>query len=208
MPRLLPLILILLVTACGAITIEVDTLVKDENDITHDISLVMSGPIATMALEEVDDTTIDPLENEFFAENCEQIIDEVDGEDRIKFICSDITHQDLLSAEQDDDDGLDIQITKTDLGDKWEYRATSKNIFHDVDDELEDNPFAEGMSVDAIIKTRYYWTLTLPGEIVETNANSSEEGQVKFIGKIGDEREEFVAVSHKEKPKGLFGICN
>lgn len=48
----------------------------------------------------------------------------------------------------------------------------------------------------------------MPGEIVETNANSNEEGQVKFIGKIGDEREQFVAVSHKEKPKGLLGFCN
>ena len=34
------------------------------------------------------------------------------------------------------------------------------------------------------------------------------EGQAKFIGKIGDEREEFVVVSHKEKPKSMFGICN
>ena len=208
MPRLLPLILILLVTACGAITIEIDTLVKDENDISHDFRIVMSGPIATMAIEEADDAVFNPSEDEFFAENCEQIIDEVDGEDRIEFTCSNISHEKLLYSEQGDDNSFDIQITKKDLGDKWEYRATSTNIFYDADEELEDNPFAQGMSVDAIIKARYYWNLTMPGEIVETNANSNEESEAKFIGKIGDEREQFVAVSHKEKPKGLFGFCN
>ena len=148
--KIIPLILTLLVVACGAITIEIDTKVKDENDITHDISLVMSGPIATMVLEEADDTAID-MESEFFVQNCEQTIDEVDGEDRIEFTCSGIPHQilsvqDVGSAEQDGDDGLDIQVTKIDLGDKWEYRATSTNIFYDADGELEDNPFAQGMS--------------------------------------------------------------
>ena len=107
MPRLLPLILILLVTACGAITIEIDTLVKDENDITHNFSLMMLGPIATMAIEEADDTAID-LEDDFFTENCDQTIDEVDGEDRIEFTCSNVSHEKLLSSEQGDENGFNI----------------------------------------------------------------------------------------------------
>ncbi len=205
MHKLLPLLLTLLMVACGAITIQVDTNVKDENDITHEFSIILSGPIATMAMEEAEDTDLESLQDEFFAKNCEQITDEVDGEDRLEIICSNISHEVLLSERESDDD-FDIQVTKTDLGDKWEYRATSTNIFYDADEELEDNPFAK--TADAIIKARYYWTLTMPGEIVETNADSNEEGQVKFIGKIGDDREQFVAVSYKEKPKGLFGICN
>ena len=88
-----------------------------------------------MALEESDETIIDPSEDEFFTENCEQTVDEVDGEDRIEFTCSKISHEKLLSSEQGDDNGFIIQIIKKDLGDKWEYRATSTNIFYDADEE-------------------------------------------------------------------------
>ena len=208
MRKSIPLILTLFVLACGAITIDIDTVVRDGDDITHDISMEISGPIANMMLEGTDEATINPLEDEFFANSCEVVTDEVDGEDRIEVSCTGIPHGELASSPQDGG-GPDIQIAKTDLGDRWEYRATAVNILFDVEDEeWADTPLPSGLVIDQILKARYYWTLTMPGEVVETNADSTDNGQIKFTGKIGDKRETFVAVSHMEKPRGLFGNCN
>ena len=205
---LVPLMLLLLVIACGTITIDIETVVRDEDDITHDISMEVSGPIATAMQEGTDEETINPLEDEFFDDNCDVVIDEVDGEDRIEVSCTGISHEEL-SASAEEGEGPDIQVTREDLGDKWEYRATAVNILYDVEDEeWADTPLPSGLVIDQVLKARYYWTVTMPGEIVETNADSTDNGQAKFTGKIGDKRETFVAVSHKEKPKGLFGDCS
>jgi len=205
---LAPLMLLLLVIACGTITIDIETVVRDEDDITHDISMEISGPIATAMLEGVDEGTINPLEDEFFDDNCEVVTDEVDEEDRIEVSCIGISHEELASSAEEGE-GPEIQITKSDLGDKWEYRATAVNILYDVEDEeWADTPLPSGVVIDQILKARYYWTVSMPGEVVETNADSTDNGQIEFVGKLGDKRENFVVVSHEEKPRGLFGDCN
>lgn len=199
----LPITLMLLVVACGAITIDVDTEIKDETDITHDMKYVLSGPIVQLVFEEDEglDEINDEINNEFVQENCTVTKDV----DRFEITCLDVAHEDMGSEMS-----VEVQVTKKDLGNKWEYRATSTNVFFDVDDELlDDEPLEEDIDIDQILRARQYWTLTMPGEIVETNADSTnEDGSVEFVGKFGDERETFTAVSHKDKGFSLLGLCN
>lgn len=199
----LPITLTLLVVACGAITIDVDTEIKDETDITHDMKYVLSGPIVQLVFEEDEglDEINDEINNEFVQENCTVTKDV----DRFEITCLDVAHEDMGSEMS-----VEVQVTKKDLGNKWEYRATSTNVFFDADDELlEDEPLEEDIDIDQILRARQYWTLTMPGEIVETNADSTnEDGSVEFVGKFGDERETFTAVSHKDKGFSLLGLCN
>ncbi len=197
----LPITLMLLVVACGAITIDVDTEVKDETDITHDMKYVLSGPIVQLVFEEDEglDEINDEINNEFVQENC-TITKDVD---RFEITCLDVAHEDMGSEMS-----VEVEVTKKDLGNKWEYRATSTNVFFDADEELlEDEP--PDIDIDQILRARQYWTLTMPGEIVETNADSTnEDGSIEFVGKFGDERETFTAISHKDKGGSLFGLCN
>ena len=199
----LPITLMLLVVACGAITIDVDTEIKDETDITHDMKYVLSGPIVQLVFEEDEglDEINDEINNEFVQENCTVTKDV----DRFEITCLDVAHEDMGSEMS-----VEVQVTKKDLGNKWEYRATSTNVFFDADDELlDDEPLEEDIDIDQILRARQYWTLTMPGEIVETNADSTnEDGSVEFVGKFGDERETFTAVSHKDKGFSLLGLCN
>ena len=192
--------LILLLVACGSITIDVTTDVVDDDDITHTFSIVMSGEIVNLVGQ--GDENLEELDNEFFQENCD-ILREVE---RFEISCLNISQEKLASLEGGNDGSLGIEVTKTDLGDAWEYRATMENIFYDVEDDMEDSPV--DIDMDMILKARHHWTVTMPGEVVEANSDSNVEGVVKFTGKPGDGREIFTVVSRKEKPTGLFGSCN
>lgn len=210
MRKFTPLMLTLLLIACGALTVEVHTEVMDERHITHDVRMVVSGSIVAEALGQ--DTAAGAAG--LIDKTCTHIANQIDGEDRVEISCMGLSHGDL-SAEQKSSFG-NIRVTKTDLGDKWEYRATADNILSTFDkDEIERTPAAEGRTIDEIITARYYWTLTMPGEIVQTNTrpgDGNEEADqtntVKFVGRIGDDRDTFMAVSHQNKPSSTFGACN
>ena len=182
--------LVLLLIACGSITVDVATDVVDDDNITHTFSIVMSGEVANLAGQR--DEKLEELDNEFFQENCD-VLREVE---RFEISCRNISHEKL--AAEGDDDSFGIQVTKTDLGDAWEYRATMENIFYGVEDEMEDSPV--NMDFDMILRARHHWTVTMPGEVTETNSDSNVEGVVKFTGKPGDSRETFTVVSREEKP--------
>ena len=185
----LPITLTLLAVACGSITFDVDTEVKDADAITHDIVLTAEGEIVQIMTEGEGFGEF----AESFEENCTMDFDT----DNLEIACLDVSHEEMKKAEGGD--LWEIEVTVRDLGDKLEYRATSPNVIYGSEEEFEDN----------ILKARHYWTLTMPGEIVETNADSTnEDGSVEFVGKIGDERETFTAISHKDKGFSLFGLCN
>ena len=194
--RLITFGAMLLVLACGTITIRIDTEVQDETEIKHNFEMEASGPIAMLAAEEWD-----PNEFDDFDGHCNTDIDEAN--EKISVSCKYISQEDLSVAEIGDE-GLLVEVIKGDLGDKWEYRATMPNSFSATKEELEDNPFAEGMTMDAIIKFRLHWTVEMPGEIVESNANTYKEGTASFTAKLDDERENFVVVSQQDKG----GSCN
>ena len=194
--RLITFGVMLMVLACGTITIRIDTEVRDETEIKHNFEMEASGPIALLVAEEWD-----PNEFDDFGGHCNAHIDEAN--EKVSVSCRDISQEDLSGSEIGDE-GLLVEVTKDDLGDKWKYRATMPNSFSATKEELEDNPFAEGMSTDAIIKFRLHWTVEIPGEIVESNANTYEEGAASFTAKLDDERETFVVVSQQDKG----GSCN
>ena len=193
--KFIPLVVILLIMACGAITIEIDTAVANEADITHDIRMEASGQIAAMLAEE-------PIGDDL-PESCTYVA----SLEKFEMKCSGLSHSELTENELGDE-GLSLEVSKTDMGDYWEYRATMANLFFDSEQELADNPLAEGMNLDAILTIRFNWTVTVPGEIVDTNADTTGKGVATFNSKLGDEREEFVVVSREDKSTGLFGGCN
>ena len=149
-----------------------------------------------MMSEEVDEDEIGGID-----EDCSVDIDEVNEE--FSLSCKGLS-QEELSEGQVEGEGFDSQVIKNDLGDQWEYRITMVNPFYGTDEELEDNPFADAESLDAIIRLRFRWTVQMPGEVVESNANTYEKGTASFSTKWDDNRETFVVVSRQDKG----GSCN
>ncbi len=194
--RLVSMAIMVLVLACGAVTIRIDTEVMDEADIKHDIQMDASGQIAIAVAEELNPDELDELDGD-----CSVDIDEAN--EAFSLSCKNLS-QESLSEGEIGGEGLLVEVTKTDIGDKWEYRATMRNSFSVTEEELEDNPFAEGMATDAIIKFRLHWTVEMPGEIVESNANTYDKGTASFTAKLDDDRDTFVVVSRQDKG----GSCN
>ena len=196
--RVTQITLLLLVMACGSVTVHLDSEIKDETDVTHDLQYEISGAIASKMAEEFDGNEL--------PERCTHDI----TSEEIKISCKELSSSGLEKA-GDQDEGFDFKVTKTDKGSHWEYRASMGNFFfstQDELDELEDNPFAEGMDIDMILRMRFHWTVKMPGEITDGNADTFEEGVASFTAKLDDPREEFVVVSREKKPRGLFGSCN
>ena len=194
--RLVSMAIMVLVLACGAVTIRIDTEVMDEADIKHDIQMDASGQIAIAVAEELNPDELDELDGD-----CSVDIDEAN--EAFSLSCKNLS-QESLSEGEIGGEGLLVEVTKTDIGDKWEYRATMRNSFSVTEEELEDNSFAEGMATDAIIKFRLHWTVEMPGEIVESNANTYDKGTASFTAKLDDDRDTFVVVSRQDKG----GSCN
>ena len=194
--RLVSMAIMVLVLACGAVTIRIDTEVMDEADIKHDIQMDASGQIAIAVAEELNPDELDELDGD-----CSVDIDEAN--EAFSLSCKNLS-QESLSEGEIGGEGLLVEVTKTDIGDKWEYRATMRNSFSVTEEELEDNPFAEGMATDAIIKFRLHWTVEMPGEIVESNANTYDKETASFTAKLDDDRDTFVVVSRQDKG----GSCN
>lgn len=195
--RLVTLGVMLLVLACGAMTIRIDTEVADETEIKHEIQVEASGQIALMVAEEFDQEEIDEIDGD-----CNVDIDEANEE--FSLTCNNLSQEGLLEG-QVEGEAFDLRVTKTDMGDYWEYRATMPNTFFDAEEELEDNPLFSGDDLDAIIRLRFHWTIQMPGEVVESNADTYEKETASFTAKLGDERETFVVVSQQDKGGGS---CN
>ncbi len=204
--RLVSVPVIVLALACGAVTIRLDTEVSDETEIKHDIQMEMSGPIAAMASEEFNEDDLD--------EKCTASIDE--AEETFELSCkglsqSEMRDDDLFPSSESQENELesqefdfDVEVTKVDLGDQWEYEARMRNSFSISEEELETDLFTGVMDLDAIIKFRFHWTVDMPGEIVEANADTYEKGTASFIAKLDDDRETFAVVSRQDKG----GSCN
>ena len=193
------MVLILVLMGCGAITIRLDTEIADETEITHDMQINASGQIATLWTDEFDSSAMPPE----FEDNCTSTVEF----EMFEVKCSGLS-QSLLSEGEVGDSGINVSVTKTDKGDYWEYRAVMASPVSGSDEELEDNPFAQGMSLDAILRFRFYWSVKMPGDIVETNADTTEKNVASFTVKLDDKRDNLVVVSQQEKSAGLFGSCN
>ena len=195
--KFLLLVISLLVMACGAITVEIDTKVEDETDIVHDIRLVASGQIATLMSGEWNEDDL--------PDNCSASV-EIEA---FEVECSGLSQANLSGESLTlEDSDFDVQVVKEDKGDYWQYRATTENIFYETDNELKDNPLAEGMDIDAILKARFHWTVEMPGEILDSNSDSVEGNRVFFTTSPTDSRRELFVVSQEKKPSGFFGACN
>ena len=196
--RMKPLALLVMVfaLACGSMTIRIDTEVRDEDDITHDLQYELSGQIAELAQEDWDP---------------EEVPDECDvstDSETLAITCKGISGTNVnLDTLDESEDSLSFEVEKTDMDGYWEYRISTPNTAYGSDEDIEDNPFAEGLDLDAILKFRFYWTVKVPGEIVETNADTFEGGEASFTVKLDDDRETLFVVSRQDKSSGFLGGC-
>ena len=130
--------------------------------------------------------------------------------DEVEIKCSNLTQEELSEGDINDQafnvQAFNVKVTKTDLGDEWEYQVIMVNDFSD-NEELSD-PMLEGMDLDSILRFRFHWSVKMPGEIVETNADITEDNKASFTVKLDDERERLVVMSRQKKSTGLFGACN
>ena len=197
--KLRPLVLLVMVfvLACGSVTIRIDTEVADEDEVTHDLQFEASGQIAALITEEWDPDQL--------PEECES---SVDGE-VFEITCMGLSEADVgLDALDESDDSISVEVTKTETDSYWEYRVSMPNTFYGATEEIEDNPFAEGLDLDAILKLRLHWSVKVPGEIVETNADTFEGRDASFTVKLDDDRETLLVVSRRDKSSGFLGACN
>ena len=197
--KLRPLVLLVMVfvLACGSLTISIDTEVVDEDEVTHDMQFQASGQIAALLTAEWDPDEL--------PEECES---SEDGE-VFEITCTGLSEADLgLDALDESDDSISVEVTTTETDSYWEYRVSMPNTFYGATEEIEGNPFAEGLSLDAILKLRFHWSVKAPGEIVETNADTFEGSEASFTVKLDDDRETLFVVSRRDKSSGFLGACN
>ena len=197
--KLRPLVLLVMVffLACGSMTISIDTEVVDEDEVTHDLQFQTSGQIAALITEQWDLNAL--------PEECDS---SVDGE-VLGFTCTGLSELDFdLDTLDESDNSFSVEVTETETDSYWEYRVSMPNTFYDATEEIESNPFAEGLDLDAILKLRFHWSVKMPGEIVETNAGTFEGSEASFTVKLDDDRETLFVVSRRDKSSGFLGACN
>ena len=197
--KLRPLLLLVMVfaLACGSMTIRIDTEVVDDDEVTHDLQFQASGQIVELITEDWDPNEL--------REECESSFDS----EMFEITCNGIADTEVgLGALEESDDGLSVEVTKTEMESYWEYRISMPNSTYGSEEEIEDNPFAEGLDMDAILKYRLYWSVKMPGEITESNADTFEGREASFTVKLDDDRETLFVVSRQNKSSGFLGGCN
>ena len=104
--KFIPLAIIFLGIACGAVTLELDTKVADETDIRHDMRFAASGQIASLVAEDFDEDDL--------PENCTGEV----GLESIDVNCTNLSQSELAGNELAvGDEGVEVYVTKTDSGD-------------------------------------------------------------------------------------------
>ncbi len=80
----------LVVIGCGSIEMSIDTDVKDDTNIVHDLSVELQGQIVALVKGEANDTGID-VNDEFFKDNCTLS----ESYDRMSITCKGVQQQEL-----------------------------------------------------------------------------------------------------------------
>lgn len=186
--------LVLIAIACGSITINLDTEVRDETQIFHAVGMQATGQVAELMSGE-----LDPNE---MSEGCTASYEQ----GTFDLSCPRITDEEMRSQDVGDT-SFDIEVTKSDHASFTEYRVSMPNPFLESRAELQGNPMADNL--DAIIKLRFYWTVSMPGDIVETesNADTFDGNKASFNVSLDDARDAFTVISRQSKSGGLFS-CN
>ena len=164
---------VLVATACS-VSLDMTTRVTDLDNISHDLEYSYPEPSSSAQEDDL---------GAFDSRYCAKA--EEDG--NIVVTCSDIPHSLLVQAQvAGEESRIQINATRRDLGGQWEYRVVMANPFLDRDD------LGEGDLT---------WEVSLPGRIVDSNADSVSEdgGSAEFRADLEDLRGTFFAVSLKDK---------
>ena len=203
----------LLAIACGSVLVEINTEVIDENDVRHDLVYEIQGPAAMGMQIEVGEG-LDEV-----PEGCEVTV----SVDSVRLTCVGLSQSEArrfmeespLSSEVSDEEvPFNGEVSKEDKGSHWEYKASLKNPFYGLNEEImagltdEENAMLQGVDLsqgfDAILKLRLKWSVTMPGEVLDSNGDSSEDEVTSFTVTLDDGREDLFVVSRVDKP----GACN
>ena len=160
-------------TACS-VSLDMTTRVTDLDNIIHDLEY--SYPDLSSSAEEDDLRAFD-------SRYCAK----AEEDDNIVVTCSGIPHSLLVQAiAAGEESSIQINVTRKDLGGRWEYRAAMGNPFIGRDD-LDEGDLT--------------WVVNLPGRIVDSNADSVSEndGRAEFNADLEDSCVMFFAVSVKDK---------
>ncbi len=196
-------ILLILTTACGAVTINLDTRVKNENDIRHDLEVIASGQIALHMADEINHG------NPELEEHCRINLDETNR--TLNILCENFHKDDnlnIMGPDEPEDIQDSIATVKNDLGAMWEYETAMPNpmldLAQDADLGLDAQELEDPEYLDTILRLRINWTVQVPGNIIETNADLQEKNTATFNLKPGDTRETLKVISRQKKSSG----CN
>lgn len=178
-------ILILLALAAVACTVSIDvtTRLQDLNDVTHDLEYTYYIPDSTTENGERDESGVDDL-GLFDSVHCSVSEEFLDA----TVTCTDLPHSMFVqSSAAGENTSIEVNVSRTDSGEQWVFRAEMVNPLADNQDE-----FSEG---------DVSWTVHLPGVIIRSNADvvHEDDGIAKFSADLEDSREMFFAVSAQDK---------
>ena len=96
----------------------------------------------------------------------------------------------VQSAASGEANAIDVDLSRTDLGEQLGFRVQMLNPFTNLRDDLDSADLA--------------WVVNMPGVIVDSNADdvSEDNGRAEFIADLEDSRETFFVVSIQDKTGG------
>ena len=175
-------ILVLVATACS-VSLDVATTFNDLDDITYDLEYSWTNVTITSDSAERDEGDVGSL-GMFDSAYCTK---EEGGE--IEVTCSGLPHSLVLQSNAAGEaSNIDVEASRKDLDEQWEFRVVMVNPFTGQQDDLSDGELT--------------WVVNMPGVITDSNADSVSEsdGRAEFEAELADSRETFFAVSVQDKP--------
>ena len=207
----LPILAVLTLVGCGTLSVEVATTVDSESRFTHSIELSATGLMAELVQQPVD-------VEELRADGWTVTLDREDETVRIT-LNREFTGEDAARHSSENPTGLSfpfnafvIKVEETDDGKQYRVSLTV---------ERDTNPLqAESLSRyrfdrlrDVVVQERadsfrLDWELTVPGEVVDSNANSVDGSVARWQADLADLEKPLTLYATSIKKKGGGGACS
>jgi hypothetical protein len=222
--------LVLTLFGCGTVAVNVNTDIQSPDDFTHTMEIVLTGFLAEMADEQMDeqfnaqelrdegwDVTVERLEEGEDKKLVFKASRHFEGEEAAKLTSGEGLQ--LLQEElgftletKEFDGGIEYRVAlNPQSGTEEADQEGDESISFDGEDAVDLGDFSEAFG-EAMLDSFFQlnWTVSVPGEIVDTNADSYEGNQATWHLKGSDlvQAEEMYLVSRVEEGTGFLAGCN
>ena len=201
--RYASLAVLLIVLGCGSMSIDMKTTVQDIENFSHEMTVTATGELR-------EGFTEDLATEDLRAEGWEvSIVDDGDAT-TVKMSRDFVGDFGSLASASELFENLKIEAEETDEG--IEYRASFSLADPEGDDLISQDDLTgmDELMLQSFADTfTLKWTVEIPGEIIDTNAETQEGNVVTWDLDLLDlvEAPNLYVVSLERKSSGLFGLC-